>query len=210
MTLRKTTRQPDLIDLSGPVTREQFTAAITASWPVWQELRRRENWCQDWLIYLRAISPVYPRYAGEQPDLSKAAYTWPVPYEDLTEAAQDRYSAEESTFYQTALTQFRRRVLYYAKIQKGGFTLGDANTVFTAMGLPEYSPPSRPAEYYIHTRSALITVSPEFQGDVGTVLRDTFRDALPEGIAVKNGYQLITGVEPAVVSQIADEDCDVT
>jgi hypothetical protein len=193
------------LNLSGPVTREQFATAITLAWPELKQLAVSKRWCRGWLDTLRKISPVFPHPGEQEPDLSRASYTWPVPREDLTSAAQARYEAEELAFYATALTQFRRRALYFA--QKGTVTLAEVNTVFAAMGLPQYDAPDLPAQYYMYTGSTRISVAPGFQGNVQEVLREALANALPEGITITDGWNpLSADLEIARTPQVADSD----
>lgn len=107
------------LDLSQPVTMEQYNAAIAAMFEFLNgELKERFNWCSERHRYFTAIIP--------------NSHTEDAGFDYQTVIDQVDPEAD----FAALLKEARGKILWYA--MNGPINLATANEIFAACGLPEY------------------------------------------------------------------------
>jgi hypothetical protein len=172
------TETPPVLNLSAPVTWEQyqetlrlFHAAFIAD--AAERIKERPS------MQVRRISPEFPERRNGQvtPD---QLYPEVTP-EDLTEEGKVKFGELTGKQYAERLATYRRRAL---SLVGQWWTLGQANRVLGAAGLPGYGtdlPPGNP--YYA---SSFPVVNFQFDGDLAAASAD-FQGKFEEWMRV-NGY----------------------
>jgi hypothetical protein len=179
------------VDITAPVSDEDYTRCLTLMWAGITAAASRHSWCPTWRRQAYAVSHCFPGHATDRFDLTRAAYAWPAPREELNESGIARMEAAAGEHNRAALERARKVILGY--VVAGDATLQEANELFRVCGLPQY--PVYTDQLFRAAFSAVMLRAPDaLTGDaLNAALSHAFTqmlDALPEGVIVPAGQRI--------------------
>lgn len=120
---------PEVLDLTTPVTAEQFRAAFQGLWEATRTLITRHGWCGQWRDVARRVTPLFPQ------NQEIAEVTIPAHLAMPDTAFTPDGLAQYGTMLAAELRAVRGRVLTVAS--NGHITLAEANGALATAGLPQ-------------------------------------------------------------------------